>query len=476
MYHRPHGRPDGESHRAGARSKREPTRRGYAHDVIRKRHHRSRHPLFPARFDHPRRHAQHAVEGCVHRERDKQPLDEVNDAIVVGVQSSPVASRGEYRDGHRRLDCDNHRERDGDGVSRARGGVRAELVAAPGQHRDAEPDGDHERERVGHLKDGHRGDVQLGVGQPPREEDVHLRRPPLRHHQDPGNRQPEELAPSRGGGAKTPPVPRRLPGEVALDEGEVADVDAQDDAVGPRGGERRARVSEPEDADEDDVRGDVKERGDDARDRTGSGDALGLHVGLRGDVPRVEEETGDETREVRGGGAGDVRVLTHGEKRGLGGGPQRGDGEGREGEDEERALGDVPEGGVGAGAVGLAADGGDGGRHPDEDRVSGDVSEGRGERGARQREGAEVAHERHGREAHDAIADHAQADRERQVELGSSLAAETAQRHRRLALLILAQRVVVVERIHANCPVSRAREAASQHRQTRHPRELPTEV
>ena len=331
-------------------------------------------------------------------------------------------------------------------VSRARGGVRAELVAAPGQHRDAEPDGDHERERVGHLKDGHRGDVQLGVGQPPREEDVHLRRPPLRHHQDPGNRQPEELAPSRGGGAKTPPVPRRLPGEVALDEGEVADVDAQDDAVGPRGGERRARVSEPEDADEDDVRGDVKERGDDARDRTGSGDALGLHVGLRGDVPRVEEETGDETREVRGGGAGDVRVLTHGEKRGLGGGPQRGDGEGREGEDEERALGDVPEGGVGAGAVGLAADGGDGGRHPDEDRVSGDVSEGRGERGARQREGAEVAHERHGREAHDAIADHAQADRERQVELGSSLAAETAQRHRRLALLILAQRVVVVER------------------------------
>mmetsp|Transcript_3150 Transcript_3150/g.10534 ORF Transcript_3150/g.10534 Transcript_3150/m.10534 type:complete len:233 (+) Transcript_3150:863-1561(+) len=217
---------------------------------------------------------------------------------------------------------------------------------------------------------------------------------------------------------------------------EVRHVDRQHDAVAPRRRERGADVPEPERAHEHDVRGDVQDGGDDAGDGARLGQPLRLHEPLHAYVPRVEHQTGDERDDVPPGDARDFFVLPHREQQRRRVRPQDADWNRRERQDDERALEDASERRIRSRAERGAAQRGHRARHADHDGVPGDVSERRRERRARERERAEVTDERDGRERHDAVADHGEADGERERELRGGLAAEAAERARRRRVVV----------------------------------------
>ena len=118
-----------------------------------------------ARLDHPRGDAQHAVEEGVHSEWHQQLTHQPHDPLVVGVQPAPVPLDRQEQSGDDQFHRQDERKRRPGRKLRVRRPPRAELVSAPRAHGDGEAHGYHERQRVGHLEDGHGSHVVLRVGE-----------------------------------------------------------------------------------------------------------------------------------------------------------------------------------------------------------------------------------------------------------------------------------------------------------------------
>ncbi|BAT11727.1 Os10g0523201, partial [Oryza sativa Japonica Group] len=302
-----------------------------------------------------------------------------------------------------------HGEREGgealDGAQReprprrgARGGrpVRAELVADPRGHAEAERRREDVEQRRGLDEDPHGRHGGPGVGEEAAEQDHDLVPPPF-----------EADAGAALGGQPDQPHPpvdvlehlarqRESPG-VAVHAGDVDEGEEEDDQVevGPGGGERDALDAEAEDGDEEVVDGEVGGDGERGARRERQVDRLDAEVDPERVEEREEEEVGEAEENVALRGGGDGGVLAAQQEERLHPRPEEGDGHGHGEEEEHHPLhGGADEGEV-PGAHGLAAHRlhahGEAGQHG----VPRDVGESDGERPAGERELAEPAEEQH---------------------------------------------------------------------------------